>query len=82
MALSAHVEVFARALGELKRRSGRSFRTLGERTGLSSSGLHRYCQGLAVPDHFEVVARIARACGATKAELVELHSPARRPALA
>ncbi|MEU4761791.1 tetratricopeptide repeat protein [Actinosynnema sp. NPDC023794] len=73
MSLSGHVDAFARALAELKRRSGRSYRTLGERTGLSSSGLHRFCQGLAVPEHFEVVARIARACGATKAELVELH---------
>ncbi|MEU4443301.1 tetratricopeptide repeat protein [Actinosynnema sp. NPDC050801] len=73
MSSSAHVEAFARALGELKRRSGRSYRTLGERTGLSRSALHRYCQGRAVPEHFELVARIARACGATKAELVELH---------
>jgi len=69
----AHRTAFAERLRELKDRSGRSYQALGRRCGLSSSTVHRYCSGAGVPMEFEPVARLARACGADRAELTELH---------
>ncbi|WP_343950233.1 helix-turn-helix domain-containing protein [Nonomuraea longicatena] len=56
----------------MKKRSGQSYTDLARKTYLSSSTLHRYCTGKArIPDA-AVLTRIARACGATDQEIVEL----------
>ncbi|WP_314178399.1 helix-turn-helix domain-containing protein [Streptomyces winkii] len=65
-------------LEALKRRSGRSYAALAHRTGLSSSTLHRYCQGSTVPNTFGAVESIARACAADEAELDRLYRAWRR----
>ncbi|RLL69853.1 helix-turn-helix transcriptional regulator [Streptomyces sp. Z26] len=64
---------FARRLGELKERSGLSYGQLAKRLHLSTSTLHRYVNGTAVPVEFAAVERLARACGAKPDEVVELH---------
>ncbi|GAA0969545.1 hypothetical protein GCM10009555_016880 [Acrocarpospora macrocephala] len=69
----ASAEDLAELLSELKQRSGRSYEALGRRTGMSRSTVHRYCRGEIVPDNYGTVERIAKACGATKAELDELY---------
>ncbi|MEY9873216.1 plasmid maintenance system antidote protein VapI [Streptacidiphilus sp. MAP12-33] len=71
--MATHVEEFATALGELKERSGRSYGQLATRLHLSTSTLHRYCNGAAVPTEYAPVERLARLCGATPQELVALH---------
>lgn len=70
---SAEAQAFARAMSELKERSGRSYGALARGLHTSTSTLHRYCSGEALPAEFAVVDRFARACGATPAEAVELH---------
>ncbi|MFE6400950.1 helix-turn-helix domain-containing protein [Streptomyces alboflavus] len=67
------MESLAELLGELKERSGLSFGVLAKQLHLSASTLHRYCNGEAVPTEFAVVERLARICGATPQELVEVH---------
>ncbi|MCS0602810.1 helix-turn-helix domain-containing protein [Streptomyces sp. LP11] len=64
---------FAELLGELKQRSGHSYGTLAKRLHMSTSTLHRYCNGDAVPADYAPVERLARLCRATPEELVELH---------
>ncbi|MEV4339552.1 helix-turn-helix transcriptional regulator [Streptomyces sp. NPDC049590] len=64
---------FAELLRELKNRSGHSYGTLAKRLHMSTSTLHRYCNGDAVPTDYAPVERLARLCKATPAELVELH---------
>ncbi|MFI9242197.1 helix-turn-helix domain-containing protein [Streptomyces sp. NPDC053086] len=64
---------FAELLGELKNRSGHSYGTLAKRLHMSTSTLHRYCNGDAVPTDYAPVERLARLCKATPEELVELH---------
>ncbi|MGY3680685.1 helix-turn-helix domain-containing protein [Streptomyces sp. TE33382] len=64
---------FAALLKELKERSGRSYGVLAGRLHVSTSTLHRYCNGDAVPNEYAPVERLARLCGATGDELVELH---------
>ncbi|NJQ08848.1 helix-turn-helix domain-containing protein, partial [Streptomyces lonarensis] len=64
---------FARRVRELKERSGLSYGTLARRLHMSASTLHRYGSGAAVPLDYAPVERIARACGADRAELVALH---------
>jgi transcriptional regulator with XRE-family HTH domain len=66
-------EAFARVLRELKDRSGLSYGTLAKRLHMSTSTLHRYCNGTAVPIDYAPVERLARVCRATPQELVELH---------
>ena len=66
-------EAFARLLRELKDRSGLSYGTLAKRLHMSTSTLHRYCNGTAVPVEYAPVERLARVCRATPDELVELH---------
>ncbi|MDH6517696.1 transcriptional regulator with XRE-family HTH domain [Streptomyces sp. SAI-135] len=66
-------EAFARLLRELKDRSGLSYGTLAKRLHMSTSTLHRYCNGTAVPVEYAPVERLARVCRATPQELVELH---------
>ncbi|WP_345617233.1 helix-turn-helix transcriptional regulator [Streptomyces ziwulingensis] len=64
---------FAARLRELKERSGLSYGTLAKRLHMSTSTLHRYCNGDAVPTDYAPVERLARLCKATPQELVELH---------
>ncbi|MEV6163856.1 helix-turn-helix domain-containing protein [Streptomyces sp. NPDC052052] len=64
---------FAALLKELKDRSGRSYGVLAGRLHVSTSTLHRYCNGDAVPNEYAPVERLARLCGADADELVELH---------
>ncbi|MFD9464026.1 helix-turn-helix domain-containing protein [Streptomyces sp. NPDC060027] len=64
---------FAGLLRELKERSGLSYGTLAKRLHVSTSTLHRYVNGDAVPADYAPVERLARACRATPDELVELH---------
>ncbi|MGY0024728.1 helix-turn-helix domain-containing protein [Streptomyces sp. YJ-C3] len=64
---------FATLLRELKDRSGLSYGTLAKRLHLSTSTLHRYCNGTAVPADYAPVERLARLCRARPQELVELH---------
>ncbi|MFF3954760.1 helix-turn-helix domain-containing protein [Streptomyces sp. NPDC001890] len=80
---------FAALLKELKDRSGRSYGVLAGRLHVSTSTLHRYCNGDAVPNEYAPVERLARLCAATPEELVELHrrwivadAARRRPAAA
>jgi transcriptional regulator with XRE-family HTH domain len=60
-------------LRELKDRSGLSYGALAKRMHMSTSTLHRYCNGTAVPVDYAPVERLARVCRATPEELVELH---------
>ncbi|MFE1259337.1 helix-turn-helix domain-containing protein [Streptomyces albogriseolus] len=64
---------FAALLRELKDRSGLSYGVLGKRLHMSTSTLHRYCNGDAVPADYAPVERLARLCKARPEELVELH---------
>ncbi|MDF2270995.1 helix-turn-helix domain-containing protein [Streptomyces coacervatus] len=66
-------EAFAQLLRELKDRSGLSYGTLAKRLHMSTSTLHRYCNGTAVPVEYAPVERLARVCRAAPEELVELH---------
>ncbi|MFF7472657.1 helix-turn-helix domain-containing protein [Streptomyces sp. NPDC008092] len=66
-------EAFALLLRELKDRSGLSYGALAKRLHMSTSTLHRYCNGTAVPVEYAPVERLARVCRATPQELVELH---------
>jgi transcriptional regulator with XRE-family HTH domain len=68
-----HGEDFAALLRELKDRSGLSYGVLATRLHMSTSTLHRYCHGTAVPNDYAPVERLARLCRATPQELVELH---------
>ncbi|WP_425472873.1 helix-turn-helix domain-containing protein, partial [Streptomyces botrytidirepellens] len=67
------VEEFAESLRALKERSGRSYGALATRLHVSTSTLHRYCNGDAVPTDYAPVERFARLCGATPEELIALH---------
>ncbi|MEU9882859.1 helix-turn-helix domain-containing protein [Streptomyces phaeochromogenes] len=60
-------------MGQLKERSGLSYGVLGKRLHTSTSTLHRYVNGDAVPTDYAPVERFARACKASPEELVELH---------
>ncbi|MFE2304277.1 helix-turn-helix domain-containing protein [Streptomyces sp. NPDC059445] len=64
---------FAELLRELKERSGLSYGALAKRLHVSTSTLHRYVNGDAVPADYAPVERMARVCRATPQELVELH---------
>ncbi|MFJ1811691.1 MULTISPECIES: helix-turn-helix domain-containing protein [unclassified Streptomyces] len=64
---------FAELLRELKERSGLSYGVLAKRLHMSTSTLHRYCNGDAVPTDYAPVERLARLCKASPQELVELH---------
>ncbi|MET8830860.1 helix-turn-helix transcriptional regulator [Streptomyces sp. NPDC004610] len=64
---------FAELLRELKERSGLSYGVLAKRLHMSTSTLHRYCNGDAVPADYAPVERFARLCRAAPEELVELH---------
>ncbi|MER7519296.1 helix-turn-helix transcriptional regulator [Streptomyces sp. NPDC126499] len=67
------VDGFAQRMRALKDRSGLSYGALASRLHVSTSTLHRYCNGDAVPTEFAPVERLGRLCGASREELVELH---------
>lgn len=71
--VGTETEGFAGLLRLLKERSGRSYGVLAGQLHMSVSTLHRYCNGDAVPKDFAPADRLARRCGATADELVELH---------
>ncbi|MGY5125316.1 carboxylesterase family protein [Streptomyces nigrescens] len=71
--MGTETEGFAGLLRLLKERSGRSYGVLAGQVHMSVSTLHRYCNGDAVPMDFAPADRLARRCGATADELVELH---------
>ncbi|MFE7774446.1 helix-turn-helix domain-containing protein [Streptomyces sp. NPDC057445] len=71
--MATGTEGFAGLLSALKERSGRSYGALAGQLHMSTSTLHRYCNGDAVPTEYAPVERFARLCGATRDELVELH---------
>ncbi|MFG2134529.1 helix-turn-helix domain-containing protein [Streptomyces sp. NPDC048751] len=73
MSDGAAASEFAELLVELKERSGLSYGTLARRLHMSTSTLHRYCKGDAVPAEYAPVERLARLCKASPDELVELH---------
>ncbi|GAA2596766.1 hypothetical protein GCM10010399_29250 [Dactylosporangium fulvum] len=64
----------AALLTDLKERSGLSYAWIGRKVNASKSAVHRYCAGQAVPHEFGTVERIARACGASPAELDRLYA--------
>ncbi|MEU5023510.1 transcriptional regulator [Streptomyces milbemycinicus] len=66
-------EALAELLRGLKERSGLSYGALAKRLGMSTSTLHRYCNGSAVPTDYAPVERLARVCRASREEQVELH---------
>jgi transcriptional regulator with XRE-family HTH domain len=68
-----HSEELAELLQALKARTNRSYDALARRIGVSSSALHRYCSGTAVPSRFAVLEEFAHECGATDEERRELH---------
>ncbi len=69
----SEAENFARLMRELKERAGLSYGALARRLHTSTSTLHRYCNGEALPAEFAVVDRFARACRASQGEAVDLH---------
>ncbi|MFD8996198.1 helix-turn-helix domain-containing protein [Streptomyces abikoensis] len=71
--MAEETEEFAELLRELKARSGQSYAGLAKRLHMSTSTVHRYCNGDAVPAEYAPVERFARVCGAKPEELVELH---------
>ncbi|MFF2043791.1 helix-turn-helix domain-containing protein [Kitasatospora sp. NPDC058170] len=71
--MGAESDDLAAMLRALKDRSGRSYGSLAARLHVSTSTLHRYCNGAAVPTEYAPVERLARVCGAGADELVELH---------
>ncbi|GGT13997.1 hypothetical protein GCM10010271_16310 [Streptomyces kurssanovii] len=73
MATTPEAEQLAAALRQLKDRSGLSYGVLAGKLHVSTSTLHRYCNGDAVPADFASVDRLARLCGAQREELVDLH---------
>jgi hypothetical protein len=60
------------SLMELKRRSERSYESIGRRVNLSKSAVHRLCAGQSVPPEFGRVEQVARACGAGSADIERL----------
>ncbi|MFC4503853.1 MULTISPECIES: helix-turn-helix domain-containing protein [Streptomyces] len=64
---------FSASLRALRERAGLSYEALSQKTGISRSSLHRYCAGSSVPQDYGVAHRVATVCGASPAELRELH---------
>ncbi|MFJ8072374.1 helix-turn-helix domain-containing protein [Streptomyces sp. NPDC096176] len=73
MATTPEAEALAALLRRLKDRSGLSYGVLAGKLHVSTSTLHRYCNGDAVPADFAPVERLARLCGGQSEELVALH---------
>lgn len=73
MAQTEEFDEFAACLRALKKRADLSYETLAQKTGISSSSLHRYCSGSYVPQDYGSAHRFAAACGASPEELRRLH---------
>ncbi|MFF4249529.1 helix-turn-helix domain-containing protein [Streptomyces sp. NPDC001822] len=71
--MGTEIQDFAAELGRLKERSGLSYGALARKLHMSTSTVHRYCNGDAVPADYAPVERLARVCGAKPDELVALH---------
>ncbi|MFE9857614.1 helix-turn-helix domain-containing protein [Streptomyces sp. NPDC005780] len=71
--MSTEIQDFAALLRGLKERSGLSYGALAQKLHMSTSTIHRYCNGEAVPHDYAPVERFARVCRATSGELVALH---------
>ncbi|MEU5715311.1 helix-turn-helix transcriptional regulator [Streptomyces sp. NPDC020403] len=71
--MGTEIQDFAAELSGLKERSGLSYGMLARKLHMSTSTVHRYCNGDAVPHDYAPVERFARVCRATPDELVALH---------
>ncbi|WP_308368676.1 helix-turn-helix transcriptional regulator [Streptomyces sp. ISL-36] len=71
--MATETDGFADRVRALKERSGLSYGVLAKKLHVSTSTLHRYGNGDAVPTEFAPVERLGRLCGASREELVELH---------
>ncbi|MEU5656405.1 helix-turn-helix domain-containing protein [Streptomyces sp. NPDC047737] len=71
--MDTEIQDFAALLRGLKERSGLSYGALAQKLHMSTSTVHRYCNGDAVPHEYAPVERFARACRASSEELVALH---------
>ncbi|QNE76711.1 helix-turn-helix domain-containing protein [Streptomyces finlayi] len=71
--MGTEIQDFAARLRGLKERSGLSYGTLAQKLHMSTSTVHRYCNGDAVPHDYAPVERFARVCRASGDELVALH---------
>ncbi|MDQ0795754.1 helix-turn-helix domain-containing protein [Streptomyces sp. B1I3] len=71
--MGTEIQDFAALLRGLKERSGLSYGTLAQKLHMSTSTVHRYCNGDAVPHDYAPVERFARVCRASADELVALH---------
>lgn len=71
--MGTEIRDFAALLKGLKERSGLSYGTLAQKLHMSTSTVHRYCNGDAVPHDYAPVERFARVCRASGDELVALH---------
>ncbi|MEU9200887.1 helix-turn-helix transcriptional regulator [Streptomyces sp. NPDC048332] len=71
--MGTEIQDFAALLRGLKERSGLSYGALAQKLHMSTSTIHRYCNGEAVPHDYAPVERFARVCRATADELVALH---------
>nr|WSW68575.1 helix-turn-helix domain-containing protein [Streptomyces sp. NBC_00995] len=71
--MGTEIQDFAALLRGLKERSGLSYGALAQKLHMSTSTIHRYCNGEAVPHDYAPVERFARVCRATPDELVALH---------
>lgn len=71
--MATETDGFAELVRGLKERSGLSYGALAKKLHVSTSTLHRYCNGDAVPTEFAPVERLGRLCGASRDELVALH---------
>ncbi|MFE2237528.1 helix-turn-helix domain-containing protein [Streptomyces sp. NPDC059442] len=71
--MATETDGFAELVRDLKERSGLSYGALAKKLHVSTSTLHRYCNGDAVPTEFAPVERLGRLCGASREELIALH---------
>ncbi|MFD8693039.1 helix-turn-helix domain-containing protein [Streptomyces sp. NPDC059651] len=71
--MGTEIQDFAALLRGLKQRSGLSYGALAQKLHMSTSTIHRYCNGDAVPHDYAPVERFARVCRARSDELVALH---------
>lgn len=71
--VGTEIQDFAALLRGLKERSGLSYGALAQKLHMSTSTIHRYCNGEAVPHDYAPVERFARVCRASADELVGLH---------
>jgi len=71
--VGTEIQDFAALLRGLKERSGLSYGALAQKLHMSTSTVHRYCNGDAVPHDYAPVERFARVCRASSEELMALH---------